>query len=78
MGAWLGLYRKADNKFYWIDDTPLAGHYSAWGIGEPYHFREKCVHTLLKEEGRWNDNICVWSVKSRSKAPVVLCQKKYI
>ena len=22
-GAWLGLHRKADTKFYWADDTPL-------------------------------------------------------
>ena len=76
-GAWLGLYKKADNALYWIDDTPLAGHYSAWGIGEPNYVYHKCVHTQSRKEGRWNDNACNLPEISRSKAPVVLCQKKY-
>ena len=42
--VWLGLYRKADDMFYWIDDTPLAGRYSTWRSGEPNFNYEKCVH----------------------------------
>ena len=24
--GWIGLYRKADNKFYWLDGRPAKGH----------------------------------------------------
>ena len=41
-GTWLGLYRKADTKFYWVDDAPLEGQYSAWMSGEPNDVQEKC------------------------------------
>ena len=81
-GAWIGLYRKADhdNKFYWIDDTPLAGQYSAWASGEPNDQAEKCVHILLtgskKKYGKWNDNKCNLSEEDKSKSPVILCQNK--
>jgi len=34
-GAWLGFVRKADSKFYWIDDTPLARGYTTWASGGP-------------------------------------------
>ena len=50
-GAWIGLYRKVDNMFYWIDDTPLAGQYSAWDSGEPNNDQnrgENCVHTYTR------------------------------
>jgi len=77
-GAWLGLKRKADKAFYWIDDTPLAGQYAAWASGEPDHLYEHCVHSALRSKGRWNDNRCNLPKIARSKAPVVLCQKKYI
>ena len=44
-GAWLGRNRKtsAGNAFYWVDDTPLAGHYSAWAYGQPSRLDEKCA-----------------------------------
>ena len=79
-GAWLGLYRKADNMFYWIDATPLAGQYSAWDSGEPSHFHEKCVHiyNVLNIPGKWNDLSCNLDEANKFVAPVVLCQKKYI
>ena len=66
--------------FYWIDDTPLAGQYSAWASREPNSPDEKCVHTFneLNREGKWNDNKCNLRYGDRFKAPVVLCQKKYI
>ena len=34
--AWIGLQRNAaDKKFYWVDSTPLEGHYQNWNKGEP-------------------------------------------
>jgi len=76
-GAWLGLYRKADTKFYWIDDTPLEGQYSAWGSGEPNFNHEKCAHVYGKgsRPGKWNDMSCSINAKDLIHAPVVLCQK---
>ena len=81
-GAWIGLYRKVDNKFYWIDDTPLAGQYSAWANGEPNNHQNKtenCVHTYtrpLEKRGKWNDKVCNLDEANKYVAPVVLCQKK--
>ena len=78
-GAWRGLTRKTNNTFYWIDDTPLAGQYSAWASGEPSNStNENCVHTFneLYREGKWNDNKCNLRRGLRFKAPVILCQKK--
>ena len=76
LGAWIGLHRKADNRFYWIDDTPLAGQYSAWARGQPDLLYEKCVHmyNVLGKLGKWNDLAC----SVNSPAPVVLCQKKHL
>ena len=79
-GAWIGLYRKPDNAFYWIDDTPLTGQYSAWADGQPSQPSEKCVHTYtdLSKLGKWNDNQCNL-LQSKWIAPIVLCQTgKYI
>ena len=79
-GAWLGLKRKtsAGDKFYWIDDTPLAGHYSAWASNEPNDPHEECVqiYAASYSPGKWNDKQCSWPVSEQSRAPVVLCQKK--
>lgn len=75
-GVWLGLYRKADNKFYWVDGTPEAGQYSAWAKGEPNSFSEKCAHMYgaTSRQGTWNDLSCNRSYSHDN--PVVLCQKK--
>ncbi len=80
LGAWIGLYRKNDTKFYWIDDTPLEGQYSAWASGEPNGLHTKCVHTLtaLIKLGKWNDNYCGLPEGNRHGVPVILCQKKSI
>ena len=77
-GAWIGLYRKADNTFYWIDDTLVTGQFSAWGNGEPNTFHEKCVHIYASwfAVGKWNDLECSLPQAEKSKAPVILCQKK--
>ena len=84
MGAWIGLYRKADNisMFYWIDGTPLAGQYSAWASGEPNNVQktENCVHAythLLALLWKWNDVKCNLDEVNKDAAPVVLCQKKW-
>ena len=63
---------------YWIDGTRLAGQYSAWASGEPNFVSEKCVHSEIHREGKWNDNTCSLPESSRSNAPIVLCQKKSI
>ena len=77
-GVWLGLYRKDDTKFYWIDDTPLGDQYSAWAIGEPnnQNNNEECVHLYGKgsKGGEWNDRLCSLD-DNLAPAPVVLCQK---
>ena len=77
-GAWLGLHRKADNKFYWADDTLLTG-YNAWFTREPNSLSEKCGHMwgTGSAKGRWNDVYCSLDVSRHAKdAPVILCQKK--
>jgi len=77
-GAWLGYARKADNKIYWIDDTPLARGYTAWGRGEPSSLSEKCGNMFGAESrgGKWNDLSCDLSPAHLKYAPVILCQKK--
>ena len=77
-GAWIELYRKANNAFYWIDGTPLTGQFSTRGNGEPSNLHEKCVHLYAMcytSAGKWNDMEC--SLSDQSKAPVVLCQKRF-
>ena len=80
-GAWLGLNRKtsAGNAFYWVDDTPLAGHYSAWAYGQPSRLAEKCVQiypAASYNPGEWNDMLCTWSGADQSQAPFVVCQER--
>ena len=79
-GAWLGFVRKADNKFYWIDDTPLARGYHVWGKGEPNNANgnEKCGNMFGagSRGGKWNDLWCEVNPAHLKYAPVILCQKK--
>jgi len=76
-GAWVGLYRKADNTFYWIDDTPVTSQFSVWGNGEPNKVRKKCVFMhAWYAPGKWNDVECSLSQAEKSIAPVILCQKR--
>ncbi|CAH3131590.1 unnamed protein product, partial [Porites lobata] len=81
-GVWLGFVRKADNKFYWIDDTPLAKGYTAWASRQPDNSggNEKCGNmfgSIKGVGGKWNDLPCdvtrYWKY-----APVILCKKKQI
>ena len=64
--------------FYWIDETPLTGQYSAWNSWEPNNFYEKCVHiyNVLDKLGKWNDRSCSLDETKKFAAPVVLFQKK--
>ena len=77
-GAWLGFVRKADNKFYWIDDTPLERGYTAWERGEPNSLSEKCGNMFGADSrgGKWNDLSSDLSPAQLKYAPVILCQKK--
>jgi len=71
--GWIGLYRKADNKFYWLDGRPADGNYEKWNDGEPSDSdgNEDCVQLYGRnsvENGKWNDLTC-------SKTdPVAICQ----
>ena len=78
--GWIGLYRKADNKFYWLDDLPEEGNYQNWKPGGRSNggSNEDCVVLIinLKEKkyyGKWNDRkcsdtshvaICQWPIKA--------------
>ena len=76
-GAWLGLHRKADTKFYWADDTPVTG-YTAWGRRQPDRLDEECGHMVGYgyDGGNWNDIRCTFPREVHSStAPVVLCEK---
>ena len=74
-GAWLGLHRKADTKFYWTVDTLLSG-YSTWGIRQPDHLTEKCASIYPGGKGKWDDVLCKWDKSWITHAPVILCQRK--
>ena len=75
--AWIGLNRKMDDKFYWMDGTPSAGRFSAWAQGEPNYLQEKCVLILTIEDRQknWIDCPCTYNGTPSFPAPVVLCQK---
>ena len=77
-GVWLGFVRKADNKLYWIDDTPMANGYTAWGTGEPNNVKERCGNMFGKGHSlaKWNDLTCSLGAKFLHAAPVTLCQKQ--
>ena len=81
-GVWLGFVRKADNKLYWIDDTPLAKGYTAWSSGQPDNAGgiEKCGNLYGlgdRNKGKWNDAPCDFDpAKAWSYAPVILCKKQ--
>ena len=83
MGVWIGLYRKPNNEFYWIDDTPVAGQFSLWADGEPNsHSKiEKCANMFAGKylpSGKWNDVTCNFSRENQQDAPFVLCQKSFL
>ena len=69
-GAWLGVVRGTDSKFFWVDDTPLEGRYSDWKPDQPdnYENLEDCGYIV--QEG-WNDLRCD-AYKDLYKSPVIL------
>jgi len=78
-GLWLGLRRKSDKKFYWIDDTPMTGHYSAWGSGEPGSPNSEYCSNMFgtgSRQGKWNDLSCSLKEAHLKHVPSILCQKK--
>ena len=77
-GVWLGFVRKTDNKLYWIDDTPMANGYTAWGTGEPNKVSERCGNMFGKGHSlaKWNDLTCSLGANFLHAAPVTLCKKK--
>ena len=81
-GAWIGIQRrKADGKFYWIDNTPADGSYSIWAGGEPNNAggSENCVHMYGNHRlgKKWNDLSCELG-SHVTDAPVILCQKTLV
>ena len=58
--GWIGLHRKADNKFYWLDSRPLEGNFQKWGRGRPSkNSIDNCVHLIkYHPDGKWNDRNC--------------------
>ena len=71
--GWIGLHRKADNKFYWLDDRPVEGNYKIWNHAEPSKPRknEDCVQLIIRKGqsyGKWNNRNC------SDTSPVAICQ----
>ena len=68
---WIGLKRKADKNFYWLDNTAVQGNYQRWNDGEPNNAggKEDCGHMLTNNKGSWNDITC------SASGLVALCQK---
>ena len=82
-GVWLGFVRKADNKLYWIDDTPLPKGYMTWASGQAVDsVSEKCGNMFglaNSARGKWNDLSCHLELAQHWKyEPVILCKKKQI
>ena len=73
--GWIGLYRKANKKFYWLDDRPVEGNYQKWYPGEPNDSggNEDCGELIgsnsFSGKGKWNDNSC------SNTGPVSICQR---
>ena len=69
--GWIGLYRKPNNKFYWLNDRPAEGDYQKWNKGEPNggEGAKDCWHIIGGNyDGKWNDASC------SIKGPVAICE----
>ena len=71
--SWIGLRRKADHRFYWLDNRTAQGNYQKWAGGEPNDAggSEDCVEIYGFSNGKWNDLSC------SSTRTTLLCQKSY-
>ena len=56
VAAWIGLQRKSDTMFYWVDGTPLQGQYENWENGEPNNHRGNEDTVFMYSGGKWNDD----------------------
>ena len=79
LGIWFGLQRLADDKFYWIDGTPLASHFQGWKQGQPdnYGGNEDCGHMrglVDQPPGQWNDLTCSLAA-NYAPYPGLICEK---
>ncbi|XP_078349233.1 perlucin-like protein [Oculina patagonica] len=79
-GAWIGLHRKPDKKFYWVDGTPDLTGYKGWKYGEPNNANkgdEDCVNMIGtgSAKGKWNDIPCTLPFSGQNAGPVVVCKK---
>ena len=71
--GWIGLYRRADREFYWLDDRPRKGNYQKWNDGEPNdaHGTEDCGHVIGgNSDGKWNDITCSTSLVAICQWPI--------
>ncbi len=80
LGAWIGLHRKADKKFYWVDGALDLTGYKGWNYGEPNNANkgdEDCVNMIGtgSAKGRWNDIACTLPFSGQNAGPVVVCKK---
>ena len=69
--GWIGLHRKADNKFYWLDSRLVNERFQKWGGGKPSkrYKKEDCVHLMkTTTDGKWNNRNC------SDTSPVAICQ----
>ena len=69
--GWIGLHRKADSKFYWLDSRPVEGNFQNWERRKPSDGRSNkdCVHLKRGNTGgKWND------LKCSDTSPVAICQ----
>ena len=75
-GAWIGLYRKQESQFHWVDhDLLLPRDYSEWSQGNPDNKDDLEDCTLINlADGKWNDVPCD-ARGPASKAPVTVCQR---
>ncbi|XP_029183827.2 C-type lectin domain family 10 member A-like isoform X1 [Acropora millepora] len=79
LGIWFGLQRLADDKFYWIDGTPLASHFQGWKQGQPDNYGgiEDCGHMrglVDQPPGQWNDLTCSLAA-NYAPYPGLICEK---
>ncbi|XP_038077198.1 lymphocyte antigen 75-like [Patiria miniata] len=76
MDHWIGLHDLTDEgQFEWVDGTPLDPVLANfWDAGQPDNYGavgEDC--TLLRTDGRWNDDTCTYNKAHICQRPIVLC-----
>mgnify|MGYP002260150232 CR=1 FL=1 len=52
--GWIGLYRKANNKCYWLDGRPAEGNYQMWNADEPSNGNAEDFGRIIGDnDDRW-------------------------